>query len=69
LNAQVNNSKDLEKNEGIKRNAMCNLEEIKVRWKKAALENCPGVLVWLLLPSPAVLPQRLTLMEIIIILY
>ena len=27
----------------IKRNAMYNLEELKVRWKKAALENCPGV--------------------------
>ena len=27
----------------IKRNALYNLEEIKVRWKKAALENCPGV--------------------------
>ena len=27
----------------INRNAQYNLEEIKVRWKKAALENCPGV--------------------------
>ena len=27
----------------IKRNAQYNLEEIKIRWKKAALENCPGV--------------------------
>ena len=27
----------------IKRNATYNLEEIKVRWKKAALENCSGV--------------------------
>jgi uncharacterized protein (TIGR02145 family) len=27
----------------IKRNAFYNLGEIKVRWKKAALENCPGV--------------------------
>jgi uncharacterized protein (TIGR02145 family) len=27
----------------IRRNAFYNLEEIKVRWKKAALENCPGV--------------------------
>ena len=27
----------------IKRNASFNLEEIKVRWKKAALENCTGV--------------------------
>jgi hypothetical protein len=26
----------------IKRNATYNLEEIKVRWKKAALENCTG---------------------------
>ena len=27
----------------IKRNTTYNLEEIKVRWKKAALENCSGV--------------------------
>ena len=27
----------------LKRNALYNLDEIKVRWKKAALENCPGV--------------------------
>jgi uncharacterized protein (TIGR02145 family) len=27
----------------MKRKASYNLEEIKVRWKKAALENCPGV--------------------------
>ena len=27
----------------IKRNVLYNLEEIKVRWKKAALENCTGV--------------------------
>ncbi|MFO0468859.1 MAG: hypothetical protein ACK5ZX_06090, partial [Bacteroidota bacterium] len=27
----------------IERNAQYNLEEIKVRWKKAALENCTGV--------------------------
>jgi uncharacterized protein (TIGR02145 family) len=27
----------------IKRNAQYNLDEIKVRWKKAALENCTGV--------------------------
>jgi hypothetical protein len=26
----------------IKRNALYNLEEIKVRWKKSALENCQG---------------------------
>ena len=27
----------------IKRNTQYNLEEIKVRWKKAALENCTGI--------------------------
>ncbi len=27
----------------LKRNTLYNLEEIKVRWKKAALENCTGV--------------------------
>jgi uncharacterized protein (TIGR02145 family) len=43
LNGQVINSQKTEKNEGIQRNATYNLEEIKVRWKKAALENCIGV--------------------------
>jgi len=43
LNAQVINSKGLEMDESIRRNASFNLEEIKVRWKKVALENCPGV--------------------------
>ena len=43
LNGQVINSQEENENTGIKRNALYNLEEIKVRWKKAALENCPGV--------------------------
>jgi uncharacterized protein (TIGR02145 family) len=43
LNGQSTNSQDAEKNESIQRNATYNLEEIKVRWKKAALENCTGV--------------------------
>ena len=43
LNAQVINSQSLESVERNKRNTSFNLEEIKVRWKKAALENCPGV--------------------------
>jgi len=34
-------SNEISPNE-IKRNASFNLEEIKVRWKKAALENCTG---------------------------
>ena len=33
-----------------KRNTFYNLDEIKVRWKKAALENCPGV------PCPSLFP-------------
>jgi hypothetical protein len=43
LNGQVINSQVIDEKTGIKRNAFYNLEEIKVRWKKAALENCPGV--------------------------
>jgi uncharacterized protein (TIGR02145 family) len=35
-------SNEISPNE-MKRNASFNLEEIKVRWKKAALENCQGV--------------------------
>ena len=35
-------SNEISPNE-MKRNASFNLDEIKVRWKKAALENCPGV--------------------------
>ena len=36
----------------LKRNALYNMDEIKVRWKKAALENCPGVpCVTLVAPS------------------
>ena len=37
----------------IKRNALYNLEEIKVRWKKAALENCPGVPCIVTPPAPS----------------
>jgi uncharacterized protein (TIGR02145 family) len=43
LSGQVINSQELEEKTVIKRNAQYNLEEIKVRWKKAALENCAGV--------------------------
>jgi uncharacterized protein (TIGR02145 family) len=43
VNGQVINSQVTDEKTGIKRNAFYNLEEIKVRWKKAALENCPGV--------------------------
>jgi uncharacterized protein (TIGR02145 family) len=43
LNGQVIKSNEIEKGTNIQRNASFNVEEIKVRWKKAALENCPGV--------------------------
>ncbi len=42
VSAQILNSTE-NKELGTKRNASYNLEEIKVRWKKAALENCTGV--------------------------
>ena len=43
LNGQTTNNQDLEKGTSIQRNASFNMDEIKVRWKKAALENCSGV--------------------------
>jgi|GEM_PF-1115393 len=43
LNGQVINSQVTDEKTVIKRNAFYNMEEIKVRWKKAALENCPAV--------------------------
>ncbi|MCE2771265.1 MAG: fibronectin type III domain-containing protein [Saprospiraceae bacterium] len=43
MNGQTTNNQDLEKGTSIQRNTLFNLDEIKVRWKKAALENCPGV--------------------------
>ena len=49
--AQINSKEAIPKNTQsndkgpveLKRNALYNLDEIKVRWKKAALENCMGV--------------------------
>ena len=43
MNGQVINSQEIDKGTSIERNTIFNLEELKVRWKKAALENCPGV--------------------------
>ena len=43
LNSQVSNSKEIYIDKGIQRNAFFNLDELKVRWKKAALENCTGI--------------------------
>ena len=44
-------SNEISPNE-IKRNASFNLDEIKVRWKKAALENCTGVPCIITPPPP-----------------
>ena len=43
LNGQVIDRQALEKGTSIQRNTLFKLDEIKVRWKKASLENCPGV--------------------------
>ena len=45
-------SNEISPNE-IKRNASFNLDEIKVRWKKAALENCTGVPCVVTPPAPS----------------
>jgi uncharacterized protein (TIGR02145 family) len=43
LNGQVINNYESDKIEKIKQKSAFNLDEIKVRWKKAALENCLGI--------------------------
>ena len=43
LNGHILNRYEKGKGTSIERNTIFNLEELKVRWKKAALENCPGV--------------------------
>ena len=53
LSGQVINNPEIEEKTGIKRNVLYNLEEIKVRWKKAALENCPGVPCIVTPPAPS----------------
>jgi len=50
---QVIHNQPLEKGGDIKRNTTYNLEEIKVRWKKAALENCTGVPCVVVPPQPS----------------
>ena len=53
LNGQVIHSNEIEKGTSIQRNASFNVDEIKVRWKKAALENCPGVPCIVTPPPPS----------------
>ena len=50
LNSQVSNSKEIYIEKGIHRSASFNLDELKVRWKKVALENCIGV-QWVVTPT------------------
>jgi uncharacterized protein (TIGR02145 family) len=50
LVGQVTNSIETQIKNGFDRKSIFNLDEIKVRWKKAALENCPGV------PCPSLYP-------------
>ena len=49
----VNNLLKEKENLDTKRKASYNLEEIKVRWKKAALENCSGVPCVVTPPAPS----------------
>jgi uncharacterized protein (TIGR02145 family) len=49
----VNNILKEKENLDTKRKASYNLDEIKVRWKKAALENCPGVPCVVTPPAPS----------------
>ena len=53
LNGQVLNSHEIDKGTGIQRNALFNVDEIKVRWKKAALENCNGIPCVVTPPAPS----------------
>jgi uncharacterized protein (TIGR02145 family) len=43
LNGQVSNIQVIDKGTSLQHNASYNLDELKVRWKKAALDNCQGV--------------------------
>ena len=53
LNGQSINSQVIDEKTSIQRNATYNLEELKVRWKKAALENCTGVPCVVAPPAPS----------------
>jgi uncharacterized protein (TIGR02145 family) len=53
LFGQVTNNVEPQKENGFDRKSNFNVEELKVRWKKAALENCPGVPCTIVSPPPA----------------
>jgi uncharacterized protein (TIGR02145 family) len=53
LFGQVTNNVEPQKENGFYRKSNFNVEELKVRWKKAALENCPGVPCTIVPPPPS----------------
>jgi uncharacterized protein (TIGR02145 family) len=53
LFGQVTNNVEPQKENGFDRKSNFNVEELKVRWKKAALENCPGVPCTIVPPPPS----------------
>jgi uncharacterized protein (TIGR02145 family) len=53
LNGQVINSNEIDNGKSMQRKTSFNMEEIKVRWKKAALENCTGVPCVVTPPAPS----------------
>jgi uncharacterized protein (TIGR02145 family) len=53
LFGQVTNSVEPQKENIFDRKSNFNVEELKVRWKKAALENCPGVPCTIVPPPPS----------------
>ena len=52
LYGQVTNNVEPQKENGFDRKSNFNVEELKVRWKKAALENCTGVPCTIVSPPP-----------------
>ena len=64
LNGQVLNRQEIVKGTSIERNTIFNLEELKVRWKKAALENCPGVPCVVTPPAPSFTCPTLTITDV-----
>ena len=53
LFGQVTNSVEPQKENGFDRKSNFNVEELKVRWKKVALENCTGVPCTIVPPPPS----------------
>lgn len=59
----INNSGQFEEG-NVERKSSFNIEEIKVRWKKAALDNCTGVPCVVTPPAPSFICGTSTIMDI-----